>query len=158
MSFMVVRAGWANTGQALLELADVGADSEIRNNVRKAATKAISPILGNPDLASLPDDGLDQIEVRDVQGIKAGQNYLMEIELAVPESWTVRQTHIIEDAVRLKVGSTVRGVRRVKVRTVPKEGNVQDFTDEFIGAEVSPRSSPEPEEDAETKHDHHHRN
>lgn len=160
VSIMVIRAGWANTGQALLELADVGVDSDIKNKVRKAAAKAISPTVDNADLAVLPDGWLGQVEVRDVQGIKAGQVYLMEIELAVPEAWTIRQASAIEDAVRLEVGSSVRGVRRVKVRTVPKEGRVQDFTEEFISADVSPRSSPEPEEEADDKHDnhHHHRN
>ncbi|KAL8763123.1 MAG: hypothetical protein Q9184_001016 [Pyrenodesmia sp. 2 TL-2023] len=158
VSFMVVRAGWANTGQALLELADVGVDSEMRNNVRRAAAKAIKPAEDDPILATLPDEWFQEVEVRDVQGVKAGQNYLMEVELAVPESWTVRQSRAIEDTVRLTVGSKVRGVRRVKVRTVPKEGRAQDFTDEFIGTDVSPRSSPEPEQDAEIKHDHHHKN
>ncbi|KAL8923727.1 MAG: hypothetical protein Q9208_004479 [Pyrenodesmia sp. 3 TL-2023] len=158
VSFMVVKAGWANTGQALLELADVGVDSEMRSNVRRAAAKAIRPAADDPILATLPDEWFQDVEVRDVQGVKAGQNYLMEIELAVPESWTVRQSRAIEDTVRLTVGSKVRGVRRVKVRTVPKEGKVQNFTDEFIGADVSPRSSPEPEEDADLKHDHHHKN
>lgn len=158
VSFMVVKAGWANTGQALLELADVGVDSEMRSNVRRAAAKAIRPAEDDPILATLPDEWFQDVEVRDVQGVKAGQNYLMEIELAVPETWTVRQSRAIEDTVRLTVGSKVRGVRRVKVRTVPKEGKAQDFTDEFIGADVSPRSSPEPEEDADFKHDHHHKN
>lgn len=157
VSFMVVRAGWANTGQALLELADVGVDSEIKNSVRKAATKALIPTTDNPQLAALPNEGLDQIEVCDVQGVKAGQNYLMDIELALPGSWTVQQTRVIEDAVRLRVGSKVRGVRRVKVRIVPKEDKGQDFSNEFIGADISPRSSPEPEDEAEAKHEHHHK-
>lgn len=158
VSFMVVRAGWANTGQALLELADVGVDSEMRDNVRRAATKAIRPTKDGPFSANLPDEWFKEVEVRDVQGVKAGQNYLMEIELAVPQSWTVGQSRAIEDTVRLTVGFKVRGVRRVKVRTVPKEGKAQDFTDEFIGADVSPRSSPEPGEDADSKHDHHRKN
>ncbi|KAL8975642.1 MAG: hypothetical protein Q9197_000117 [Variospora fuerteventurae] len=157
VSFMVVRAGWQNTGQALLELADVGVDSEIRSNVRKAAAKAIYSESVDTDPAVLPSGWSNQVHVSDVQGIKAGQNYLMEIELAVPESWTVRQTRVIEDAVRLRVGSKVRGVRRVKVRTVPREGIVQDFADEFIGADVSPRSSPEPEEEIDVKHDKSHK-
>ncbi|KAI4158900.1 MAG: hypothetical protein L6R39_000459 [Caloplaca ligustica] len=157
VSFMVVRAGWSNTGQALLELADVGVDSDIKNSVRKAAAAAIKLSLNKTDSVSSADESRNHIQVRDVQGIKAGQTYLMDIELAVPESWTIRQIRVIEDAVRLKVGSTVRGVRRVKVRTVPKEGNVQDFTDEFIGADVSPRSSPEPDEEAEVKNAHSHK-
>ncbi|KAI4117680.1 MAG: hypothetical protein LQ345_002133 [Seirophora villosa] len=157
VSIMVVRAGWQNTGQALLELADVGVDSEIKSNVRKAAAQAIRSDSVNPDAAVLPSGWSNEVEVSDVQGVKAGQNYLIDIELAVPESWTVRQVRVIEDVVRLRVGSKVRGVRRVKVRTVPKEGKVQDFTDEFIGADVSPRSSPEPEEEDDVNHTHDHK-
>ncbi|KAI4234140.1 MAG: hypothetical protein LQ349_003983 [Xanthoria aureola] len=164
VSFMVVRAGWANTGQALLELADVGVDGEIQNSVRKAANKAISPASSrNSMLAELPTESLLRVEVRDIQGVKAGQNYLMDVELAVPESWTVQQTRILEKSVRSRVGSTIRGVRRVKVRIVPLETHAPDFPDEFIAAEVSPRSSPEPEDVPEftdehksnSKHDHH---
>ena len=53
---------------------------------------------------------------------------------------------------RERVGSRVRAVRRVKIRFVPLGNNDLDFSDEFIGADVSARSSPEPEEE----HDHHH--
>lgn len=154
VSFMVVRAGWANTGQALLELADVGVDSEMKDSVRKAATKALSSAADGPSFAALPSGWQEQVDIRDVRGVKAGQTYLMDVELAVPESWTVQNIRVIEDAVRSRVGSKVRGVRRVKVRIVPKEGRVRDFSDEFIGADVSPRSSPEPEDDVEV---HHHR-
>ncbi|KAL8842660.1 MAG: hypothetical protein Q9170_000435 [Blastenia crenularia] len=157
VSVMVVRAGWANTGQALLELADVGVDSEIKDSVRKAASKALIRSADNAPIAPPPEEDLDQVEIRDVQGVKAGQNYLMEVELAVPQLWTVQQTRVIEDAVRLRVGAKVRGVRRVKVRMVPKEDEAQDFSDEFIGSNVSPRSSPEPEDEAEAKHEHQHK-
>ncbi|KAI4251075.1 MAG: hypothetical protein L6R42_008514, partial [Xanthoria sp. 1 TBL-2021] len=98
VSFMVVRAGWANTGQALLELADVGVDGEIKNSVRKAANKEINPASRSAVLAELPNESLFQVEVRDIQGVKAGQNYLMDVELAVPESWTVQQTRVLEDS------------------------------------------------------------
>lgn len=152
---MVVRAGWANTGQALLELADVGVDSEIKSSVRKAAKRSLVPATDNTQSSTFPDGGIDEVEIRDIQGVKAGQNYLMEVELAVPQYWTIQQTRIIEDAVRLNVGSKVRGVRRVKVRMVPKEGKDQDFANEFIGADVSPRSSPEPEDEAEANHKYH---
>ena len=163
VSLMVVRAGWANTGAALLELADVGVDEDIKGSVRRASSKAISLSAagGVPSF-----NGDSQIEVRDIQGVKAGQNYLMDIELAVPGSWTVEQVREAEDAVRERVGSKVRGVRRVKIRFVPKEkGKVRpDFSDEFIGADISPRSSPEPEDEREkderhlhdSKHKHEH--
>lgn len=151
VSIMVIKAGWGNTGTALLELADVGIDNEMRSSVRKAASKA---------LASEPTFGHSEIQVRDVQGVKAGQNYLMDIELAVPGSWTVKQMRDVEDIVRARVGSKVRGVRRVKVRFVPSENKETGFADEFIGAEISPRSSPEPEDEKEAtsrrEHDHEH--
>ncbi|KAL8766115.1 MAG: hypothetical protein Q9209_007013 [Squamulea sp. 1 TL-2023] len=153
VSFMVVRAGWVNTGQALLELADVGVDREIRDSVRKAASKAISSASISPDLVGSPAGWLGQVEVRDILGVKAGQNYLMDVELAVPDLCTVQQARVLEDAIRSRVGSTVRGVRRVKVRVVPKDNQVVEFSDEFIAAGVSPRSSPEPEDEAKSAFD-----
>ena len=154
MSFMVVRAGWVNTGQALLELADVGVDSEMKDSVQNAAAKALHPATTGSDFAPLPNGWQDQVAVRDVQGVKAGQTFLIDVELAVPKSWTVHQTRILEDTVRSGVGSKVRGVRRVKVRMVPREDEPKDFSDEFIAADVSPRSSPEPDDEAKA-HQHH---
>lgn len=156
VSVMVVRAGWTNTGQALLELADVGVDNEIKSNVRKAARKSLVPATDETPFVALPGRGIDEVEIRDIQGVKAGQNYLMEIELVVPQTWTIQQTRIVEDAVRFGVGSKVRGVRRLKVGMVPKEGKDQDFSNEFISADISPRSSPEPEDEAEASREHHH--
>ena len=140
VSMMVIRAGWGNTGSALLELADVGVAEEIKASVRKTASKA----LAEKHLGSKPVMG-NQVEVRDVQGVKAGQNYLMNIELAVPGEWTVQETRRIEDLIRERIGSNVRGVRRVRVRFVAKSQEAPSFADEFIGGDVSPRSSPEPE-------------
>ena len=148
VSIMVIRAGWGNTGRALLELADVGIDSEIQDSVRKAASKA----LANESFASSKVQG-QEIEIRDVQGIKAGQSYLIEVELGVPEALTVGETRPIEDAVRERIGAKVRGIRRVKVKFVAQSDKAHDFADEFIAADVSPRSSPEPEE---RDHEHHH--
>lgn len=152
ISIMVIRAGWSNTMTSLLELADTSVDDEIKKAVRGATTKALT--------GDLPDGlvGDDMIEVREIQGIKSGQNYLMDIELAIPGFWTVEKTRAIEEAVRERVGSKVRGVRRVKVRFVPLENNDLDFSGEFIGADVSPRSSPEPEEEHGHHHDHQHEN
>ena len=151
VSLLVVKAGYTNTGSALLELADVGVAEDIKGSVRKAATKALSEHIST----SGKDIGAE-VSVQDVQGVKAGQNYLMNVELAVPGDWTVDQTREIEDAVRERVGSKVRGVRRVRVRFVARTEETPDFTDEFIGADVSPRSSPEPEEESHAEHDHTH--
>ncbi len=154
VSMMVIRAGWGNTGSALLELADVGVAEDIKASVRKTAAKALDEnafgsvrVMGN------------QVEVRDVQGVKAGQNYLMSVELAVPGQWTVQETRLVEDAVRERVGSKVRGVRRVRVRFVAKSDETPDFADEFIGTDVSLRSSPEPDDhDHIDSHSHNHTN
>ncbi|KIW00141.1 uncharacterized protein PV09_08319 [Verruconis gallopava] len=142
ISWLVVRAGWANTYTSLVELADAGVDSEIKDKVHRATTKAL-------DALRLPE----VVEVRRVQGIKAGQSYLLEVELAVPKSWNVAQTRSVEDAVRTRIGEKVRGARRVRIRFVPKESK-DDFEEEFISPSVSARSSPEPEDNHDHDHDH----
>ena len=151
VSLLVVRAGYANTGSALLELADVGVAEDIKDSVRKAATKALS----EHAFTSGKDSGAEVL-VQDVQGVKAGQNYLMNVEIAVPGDWSVNETREVEDALRERIGSKVRGVRRIRVRFVARTEETPDFTDEFIGADVSPRSSPEPEEESHAGHDHTH--
>ncbi|KAH8700763.1 putative cation efflux family protein [Talaromyces proteolyticus] len=142
ISLMVIQAGWGNTKTALLELADTTVDDEIKDSVRRATSKTLAQV-------SRPGD----VELRDIQGMKSGQNYLMEIELAVPGSWTVEQFRHIEETLRQAIGSKVRGVRRVKVRAVPRELSNVSFIEEFIPGDVSPRSSPEPEENG---HNHQH--
>ncbi|KAI9681449.1 MAG: hypothetical protein M1817_002733 [Caeruleum heppii] len=149
VSLMVVRAGYGNTTMALMELADTAVDTDIKDSVRRAATKALSP--GGSDPASVVE-GAAQIEIRDVQGVKAGQNYLMEVELSVPGDWSLHQTRKIEEAVRQRIGATVRGVKRVKVRFVPAGTDATEFADEFISVDVSPRTSPEPEAGPQHQH------
>ena len=152
VSMMVIRAGWGNTGSALLELADVGVTEEIKVSVRETVSQA----LGEGSFGSGRVVG-NQVEVRDVQGVKAGQNYLMNVELAVPGEWTVQETRLVEDAVRQRIGSKVKGSRRVKVRFVAKSDGASDFADEFIGADVSPKGSPEPDDHGQTEsHTHNH--
>jgi hypothetical protein len=100
-----------------------------------------------------------QVELREVEGVKSGQNYLVDLQLAVPRSWTVEDVRGIEEEVRQMVGSKVRGVRRVKVRFVPKDDEKSSLFDEFISGNISPRDSPEPEEhDHDHDHDHSHTN
>ncbi|KAL9104210.1 MAG: hypothetical protein Q9163_000810 [Psora crenata] len=153
VSLTVVRAGWGNIGNALLELADVGIASEIKDSVRRAANTAVT----DETFAAGSVSGKD-IEVREVQGIKAGQSYLVEIELGVPEDLSVKDMRPIEDMVRKRVGAKVRGIRRVKVKFVPTTDEAPDFVDEFIAADVSPRSSPEPEDSHDHQHEHEHGN
>jgi divalent metal cation (Fe/Co/Zn/Cd) transporter len=146
ISLMVIKAGWTNTKTALLELADTAVDEEIKDSVRTAATKTLSKSSTTQD-----------IQIRDIQGLKSGQNYLVDIEVGVTGSMTVQQSREIEEVLRTGVGAKVRGVRRVKVRFVPSEVEGVDFAEEFIPGDVSPRASPEPEEhEHEHEHEHQH--
>jgi len=149
ISLMVIQAGWGNTRAALFELADVGVEAEMRDNVRRAATKALDSI----NAGSTTQD----VEIRSIQGVKSGQNYLMDVELGVPGTWTLEQTRGVEDVVRERVGAKVRGVKKVRVRFVSKSSDQPDFSDEFIGPNISAQSSPEPEEEEHNhSHDHDH--
>ncbi|KAH7418435.1 cation efflux family-domain-containing protein [Cadophora sp. MPI-SDFR-AT-0126] len=148
ISLLVIKAGWGNTVSALYELADKGIDDEVKASVRKATAKSFETIR----------DGT-QVELREVEGVKSGQNYLVDLQLAVPKSWTVEDVREVEESVREVVGSKVRGVRRVKIRFVPKDDASSTLFDEFISGDVSPRESPEPEEhDHDHDHDHSHTN
>ncbi|KAI1131645.1 cation efflux family-domain-containing protein [Nemania abortiva] len=138
ISLMVVKAGAENTLDALFELADRSIDDEVKSSIRKQVQKATAEI----------SEG-HNIELRDVSGIKSGQNYLVDLEVAVPGTWTVEDVREVEDTVRTTVGSKVRGVRRVRVRFLPKEGPTIPKFDEFIAGDVSPKSSPEPDSDDE---------
>ena len=126
VSMMVIRAGWANTGNALLELSDVGVATEIKDLVRDAVNKSLSE-----DLITSSKVTGSKVQIYGIQGVKAGQNYLMSVELAVPGDWSVKETRIVENAVRDRVGARVKGVRRVRIRFVAKEADVPDFADEF---------------------------
>lgn len=147
ISLMVVQAGVGNTSAALFELADVGVEQEMRDNVRKAATKALADIN-----ATSPNE----VTVRHVQGVKSGQNYLMDVEVGVPGTYSVEQTRGIEDLLRERVGAKVRGVKKVRVRFVSNTADQPDFLDEFIRPGESANMSPESGSDHEHDHDHDH--
>ena len=140
VSLMVIQAGFGNTVSAIYELCDKGIDDEVKTAIKRAADKALA---------------ISEAVVREVQGVKAGQNYLLDIELAVPKSWNLEQMKVAEDAVRQRVGAKVRGARRIRIRFVPEQDPLDNFKDEFI-ADVSPRSSPEPEAEEDHIHEHHH--
>lgn len=125
ISGMIVQAGWGNTKSALLELADVGMDDEVKQNVGEAAKVA------------LQERGGGEVELRGVQGIKSGQNFMAEIELAVPPTWSVEQATQAESAVREQVSAKVRGVRRVNVRFTTKDSQHAAFQDEFVTGKLS---------------------
>lgn len=155
ISAMVIRAGWGNTSVSLLELADITIDDEVKKAIRRAATKAVK---GDESTGVVGVSEGSQIEIHEIQGIKSGQNYLVDIELAVPSNWSVDRCREVEEAVRLRTGSKVRGVRRVKIRFTSLDDPDKNFRGEFIGANVSPRSSPEPEDEHahESGHSHEH--
>ncbi|GKU02935.1 mitochondrial metal transporter 2 [Fusarium langsethiae] len=148
ISIMVIQAGAGNTVSAFRELADQGIDDDIKSSVSKHAHKALKNVAGGHEVA-----------VREVSGIKSGQNYLVDVEMTVPGAWSVDTTQQLEDAVRTQVGGKVRGVRRVRIRFSPKEATSKAKFDDFIpGTVVLP---PETEEDmseaeAESSHDHGH--
>ncbi|KAJ5105098.1 hypothetical protein NUU61_002445 [Penicillium alfredii] len=133
ISLMVVKAGWSNTASSLLELADTAVDEDIKTSVQEAASKALKSI----------EDG-EQVVIRDVQGMKSGQNYLMDIELAVPGAWAITRSRVVEEAVRETIGAETRGVKRVKVRFIPVEQQELTFSEEFITPHVD--GSPESHE------------
>ncbi|KAM5458126.1 mitochondrial metal transporter [Microsporum audouinii] len=134
ISIMIIRAGLGNTKATLLELADAGVEESMVDSVRKYTARAIA---GVPDSA--------EIELRNIQGVKSGPNYLMEVDLAVPGSWSVARTREIERVIRERVGARVRGVKRLRVRFTLNTEKELDFAEEFIAPDISPRSSPEPE-------------
>ena len=148
---MVIRAGWGNTRASLLELADVTVDSEIKEKIQKSANKALK---GDKAKGLAGVEHGSEAEIRDVQGVKSGQNYLIDLELAVPRNFTLQQTSKIEEAVRARIGSRIRGVRRVRVKFVSTADYNTTLAGDFISAEVSPRSSPEPESEDDHGHSH----
>lgn len=143
---MVIRAGWGNTKSALLELGDVAVDEEVKEKIVKVTTKVLR---GDASKGLEAVENGSEVEIRDVQGIKSGQNYLIDIELVAPSTFTLQQLNIIENAVRARAGAKIRGVRRVRVKFV-SAGDAGDLISDFIPPDVSPRSSPEPEDE----HDH----
>ena len=145
ISIMVVNAGAGNTIAALQELADKSIDDDVEKSVRKNAQRALANI----------SEG-HQVQLRDITGVKSGQNYLVDVEMSVPGAWTVEDVRELEDAVRTQVGAKVRGVRRVRVRFVPEASPPAKKFDEFIPGSVSPEPE-ELEEEAEgAAHNHNH--
>jgi divalent metal cation (Fe/Co/Zn/Cd) transporter len=63
ISLMVIKAGWGNTVTSLLELADTTVDEEVKENVHEAALKALGELAVG-----------EEVQIRDVQGMKSGQN------------------------------------------------------------------------------------
>ncbi|KAG9251549.1 cation efflux family-domain-containing protein [Emericellopsis atlantica] len=139
ISFMVIHAGAGNTLDAFCELADQSIDQDVKKSVRKQASRAIEAY----DLEK-------QTELRDVAGVKSGQNYLVDLEMAVPGSWSVEHVREVEAAIRDRVGRKVKGVKRVRVRFVSMSETPDNKFDEFIN-ERDERLEPEEDPDSETE-------
>ena len=151
ISLLVIRAGVGNTLSALYELADRSIDDEVRDSIAKQVGKALlnpTPVNSGEKMAFQGE----QVELREITGVKSGQNYLVDVELAVPALWTVEEVRAVEQAVRARVGTKVRGVRKLRVRFVPKGVESYGGSDEFIPV----RDTPEPEGEGSDDEHHHH--
>ncbi|KAI9167436.1 cation efflux [Paramyrothecium foliicola] len=140
ISIMVIHAGASNSFDALYELTDKTIDGDVKSSVRKQAQKALADVARG-----------HEVDVRDVTGIKSGQNYMVDLELAVPGSWSVNETSSLEEAVRSQIGAKVRGVRRIRMRFVPVDAPIHDRFDEFI-----PGSTDSDVEETKHNDDHDH--
>jgi len=133
ISGMIIQAGYGNTKSALLELADVGLEDEVRHQ----AEDAILETLQN-----------SEAKFEMLQGIKSGQNFLLEVALSVPETWTLQQMKEVEAVVREDVSKKVKGSKRVTVRFVDQKSATTAFSDEFVNESN--------DHDHEHEHDHNH--
>ena len=120
---MVVRAGWANTGAAMRELADSSVEGKVLDRVRAAAKAALEArgrgILASEPSAEAAPEPVAAPAVRGVRAVRAGQNLLVDLEVVLEPHASVAQAERIEGAVRERVAGDVRGVRLVRVRFVP---------------------------------------
>jgi divalent metal cation (Fe/Co/Zn/Cd) transporter len=125
ISVMVAHAGIGNMMDSFHELVDQSIDDEVKDSVRRQARRAL--------------DGFDASHdalLRDVNGVKSGQNYLIDLEMAVPGGWSVDHVREMEESIRVHVGANVRGVRRVRVRFVSlEEPDKTGKFDEFINTD-----------------------
>lgn len=145
ISGMIVQAGWTNTKSALFELADVGMDDEVRQNAETVAKAVVNT---------------GDAKVRGVQGIKSGQNLMFDVEIGVPQDWSVFHCSEVEAEVREAIAQKVRGTKRVNVRFTAGESDQAAFADQFTSKDAS-EIADEPVEhnhghDGHDGHDHDH--
>lgn len=148
ISLMVIKAGYENTYSSLLELADsslVAVDSEMAGEI-KAVIEGIVGGYGAGTGAHGGGGGDGVLSVRNVTGTKAGQNYLLEVDIETPSSWSLQQTAEVERGLKSVVAKELgsKGVRRLLVRFVPQG---RDATDPFV--------YPETEKHEHDRHDGH---
>lgn len=148
VSLMVIRAGWSNTRAALFELADMGIDDEMCYEIKKVAEN------------TLKEDGLAGVKpgvsgkIKSVGGIKSGQNFLVDITVALEagKAVTLEDMARIEGMLREQVGDGVRGVRKVRVKFI-EEG--KEEVSEFVERGEEELES---ESESEAAHSHSHEN
>jgi divalent metal cation (Fe/Co/Zn/Cd) transporter len=149
ISIMVIHAGMGNMVDAFCELVDQSIDEDVKLAVRKQAHKAIAKL-----------EISHEAELRDVSGVKSGQNYLLDLEMAVPAAWSIEHARKVEEAIRERVGAKVRGAKRVRVRFVSEKEAVAHRFDEFIaGNDLTGDPEPDRDEDStddDSKHSHSH--
>lgn len=145
ISGMIVQAGYGNTKAALLELADVSIDDEMKHKIESAASQALGDL-------KLPTESAPQ-----VQGIKSGQNYLIEVAVTVPPTWTLEQMTEAEKNMREKVSSAAQGIKRVSIRFTSLENAADAFANEFVTSkEAIKERNHGHEHEHEHKHEHEH--
>ncbi|KAI5267097.1 hypothetical protein E4T47_08157 [Aureobasidium subglaciale] len=143
ISGMIVQAGYGNTKAALLELADVTIEDDMKQKIESATSTALADL-------KLPTESAPQ-----VQGIKSGQNYLIEIAVTVPSSWTLQQMSEAEDVVREKVAKAAQGIKRISIRFTSSENTADAFANEFVASQDQ-KTGGEHEHEHEHEHDHSH--
>ena len=144
ISGMIMQAGWQNTKTALFELSDVSFGNEIKEKVQKAAT------------AALKDEVDSAAVIKGVQGVKSGQNILVEVEVGVPGNWQVSKTDEVENVIREQIAAKVRGVRRVVVRFTSAEDNDAPFVGDFIANKAVDSEPEDSDHEHDDSHDHSH--
>ncbi|KAH0386621.1 hypothetical protein KCU92_g2472, partial [Aureobasidium melanogenum] len=140
ISGMIVQAGYGNTKAALLELADVSIEDDMKHNIESAASQALGDL-------KLPTESAPQ-----VQGIKSGQNYLIEVAVTVPSTWTLEQMTEAENGIREKVSSAAQGIKRVSIRFTSSDNTADAFANEFV-ASNDQKHAHEHEHEHEHSHD-----
>lgn len=117
ISGMIVQAGWQNTKSSLLELADVAIEDDIREAVEGASNKALK---GTGAILSA------------VQGVKSGQNFLLEVAVAIPETSTLKEQQLLDEKIRAAVAGRVKSAKRVAVRFIATSDADKGFSKEFL--------------------------
>ncbi|KAK6355274.1 hypothetical protein TWF696_004387 [Orbilia brochopaga] len=138
VSILVVRAGWANSRSALFELADIGLDDDMQADIKRVAESTLE----EERLAGVAGS------VKSVGGIKSGQNFLVDLTVALESRATLEDMARIEETMRRDLGEDVRGVRKVRIRFI-QEG--AEEASEFVEVKEGDLGS-----DSEDEHGHAH--